>query len=177
MRGFWRGVVLVIAIGIVVAIGAFVYTYYGFYNVAANPAGTGRLAWFMGSVSDHSVARHAAVIQVPAVADPAMARAGFQHYRTNCVACHAAPGVPAGDLVKGLDPSPPKLQESADELTPQEIFWIVKYGVKMTGMPAWRTSRTDQQLWDIVAFVRRLPDMTDEEYRTLDGQAPPPSRK
>ena len=53
-----------------------------------------------------------------------------------------------------------------------EQFWIVKHGVKMTGMPAWGVTHDDELLWDVVAFVRKLPELTPEQYETMVKNAP-----
>jgi len=63
-----------------------------------------------------------------------------------------------------MRPQPPDLSEAAAEWTPQEIFWIVKHGVKMTGMPAFGPSHGDDTLWNVAAFVKQLPAMTPERY-------------
>jgi mono/diheme cytochrome c family protein len=49
---------------------------------------------------------------------------------------------------------------------------VVKHGIKMTGMPAWGVTHDDALLWDVVAFVRKLPELTPEQYKTLVKNAP-----
>jgi len=70
----------------------------------------------------------------------------------------------------GLNPPAPDLAESAADLSPGEIFWILKNGIKMTGMPAFGPTHDDAKLWDITAFVGRLADMTPEQYRHPGGE-------
>ena len=69
------------------------------------------------------------------------------------------------------NPRAPELRRKTD-LTPSEQFWIIKHGVKMTGMPAWGVTHDDDLLWDVVAFVRKLPELTPEQYETLVKNAP-----
>ena len=75
------------------------------------------------------------------------------------------------EISRGLYPRAPELRRQAD-LTPAEQFWIVKHGVKMSGMPAWGVTHDDELLWDVVAFVRQLPELTPERYEILVKNAP-----
>lgn len=93
---------------------------------------------------------------------------GLDHYRENCVMCHGAPNVAPGELAKGLNPPAPKLQSHGTQsMSDGELFWTTKYGVRMTGMPAFAPTHTDEQIWKIVAFVRHLPNLTPEETAEL----------
>ncbi|MDP9011844.1 MAG: cytochrome c [Pseudomonadota bacterium] len=100
--------------------------------------------------------------------------AGAQHYASLCVGCHLAPGVTKSDIRPGLYPHPPNLAQE-DTKDTQRAFWIIKHGIKMSAMPAWGKSLDDASVWDIVAFVRKMPDMTPETYQALAQRlvAPP----
>ena len=88
-----------------------------------------------------------------------------------CSECHLAPGVKRTEISQGLYPRAPELRRKTT-LTPAEQFWVVKHGIKMTGMPAWGVTHDDDLLWDVVAFVRKLPELTKEQYETLVENAP-----
>ena len=75
------------------------------------------------------------------------------------------------EISRGLYPCAPELRRTND-LTPAEQFWIIKHGVKMTAMPAWGVTHDDELLWDLVAFVRKLPELTPEQYQTMVRTAP-----
>ena len=96
---------------------------------------------------------------------------GASEYAEMCSGCHLAPGMERTEISRGLHPRAPELRRKTD-LTPAEQFWIVKHGVKMTGMPAWGVTHNDELLWDVVAFVRKLPELTPEQYETLVKDAP-----
>src|SRR5262245_4431884 len=83
--------------------------------------------------------------------DPAKLLIGVEHYAAHCAVCHGAPGVSRGDIARGLYPPPPDLAKTAPLYTPAELFWIVKHGIKMTGMPAW-SNHSDDELWATVGF-------------------------
>jgi mono/diheme cytochrome c family protein len=95
-----------------------------------------------------------------------MIQSGAEHYAALCVGCHLAPGVTKSDLRTGLYPHPPNLaQEDLQES--RRTFWIVKHGIKMSAMPAWGKTLDDAAIWDVVAFVRKMPGMTPEDYQQL----------
>jgi hypothetical protein len=76
-----------------------------------------------------------------------------------------------------MDPQPRALAEAPPTLTPREAFWMVCHGEAMSGMPAWRAHRTDDQIWNIVLFVRTLPTLSPQAYqgmRQTYGAAPEP---
>ena len=75
------------------------------------------------------------------------------------------------EMSRGLYPRAPELRRGS-LLTPAEQFWVVKHGLKMTGMPAWGTTHGDDILWDVVSFLGKLPDLTAEEYRALVQSVP-----
>ena len=89
-----------------------------------------------------------------------------------CVMCHGAPGIEAGEAREGLNPQPPLLAKVKDLVTdpPGELFWVIKNGIKMTGMPAWGPTHSDEKIWAMVAFVRKLPNLSAEEYKVMQQQ-------
>jgi len=161
---------------VVVAIVALAVIYSGIYSVAANYPDNAAVEWLLSTTMDHSVRRHAAGIQVPPLDDPAMIQAGFNHYRRMCRGCHGAPGVEnKGGPV--FNPEPPELTEETAEWKPNELFWITKNGVRMSGMPAWSPSHSDEDIWAIVAFTRKLPTMTAAQYQAMEKKAPTGMRR
>jgi mono/diheme cytochrome c family protein len=124
-------------------------------------------AWLLNQARDRSIRAHASGIAVPAgLDDPAQILAGVTHYAEHCAVCHGAPGVERGDLAEGLYPRPPNLADAAGIYTAGELFWIVKHGIRMTGMPAWG-DHSDEELWATVAFIEKLPAMTNQDYAKL----------
>jgi mono/diheme cytochrome c family protein len=84
-------------------------------------------------------------------------RDGFREYDEMCVCCHGAAGKEASDIGKGLNPPPPNLAEASERWTNAELFWIVKNGIKMTGMPAFAPTHQDAQIWNIVGLFVASP--------------------
>ena len=164
--------IVIITLAVLIIIGI-VFMYSGTYNVAAiNPPGNME-SWFFSTVMDNSVEHHSKGIKAPALDGAAMIDSGFQHFDRMCAGCHGAPGIQPRGISKNLNPKPPDLVEGVSDLNDAEIFWIVKNGIKMTGMPAYGGNSDDNRIWEIVALVRLLPKMTADqyqEYRTRLGR-------
>ena len=160
----------VLGIFAILVVLSILFIYSGFYNVAATYPDKAPVAWLLSTTMDKSVQRHAKGIKAPALDAPAMIQAGFRHYQEDCVMCHGAPGVRIGEVGRGLNPEPPELTEAAGDWKPNELFWITKNGVRMSGMPAWGVTNSDKAIWEIVAFTQKLPSMSSDEYRKLSRQ-------
>lgn len=151
--------VIVVACLVVVAVGGFGFIYSGLYNVSAIPPDDPVTTWVASTTLDHSVARHARGIEPPALCDARLLSEGQGLYVADCASCHGDATQPPSGVGKGLRPSPPLLRETAKDWTPAELYWIVKNGIRMTGMPAWGGSYSDQDLWRVVAYTAQLPDL------------------
>jgi mono/diheme cytochrome c family protein len=143
----------------------------GLFNTAATvPPGEleRRIAQF---ALDRSVARRAPRTGNPLKPDPEVLRGGLAHYKEMCVSCHGAPGVDASEAGDGLNPPAPDLTLGrVQRRTDGELFWLVQNGVRMSGMPAFGQTHKEEEIWKIVAFVRRLPALSQEEQRELRGE-------
>ena len=151
---------------------AVVAIYAGLYNIAADVPHTQPVYWLLDTIGQRSVVARARDIVVPNDLDDAnRISKGAGQYAEMCSGCHLAPGMKRTEISQGLYPRAPELRRGTD-LTPAEQFWIVKHGLKMTGMPAWGVTHDDELLWDVVAFVRNLPELTPDQYEALVKNAP-----
>ena len=139
-----------------------VVLYAGFYNVAATHQHLRPTFWLLRIGLDESVQRHARSITAPPLTDQALAARGLALFHAHCEQCHGGPGVAPEPFALGLTPSPANLAHSVRERTPAELYWVVKNGIKMTGMPAWAFRLAERDLWAVVAFLIELPRMTSE---------------
>jgi mono/diheme cytochrome c family protein len=115
---------------------------------------------------DRSVDQHAPAEKNPYTGNAPAIAIGLDHYRENCLMCHGAPEAKASELSRGLNPQAPSLAKESD--TPDgELFWIVKHGLRMTPMPAFGPTHTDEEIWKIVAFIRHLPELSPQEREAL----------
>jgi len=163
-----RTIITTIAAVIVLAVvagTAFVYS--GAYYVGADRSHWWITTWLLNQARDRSIRAHASGVAVSAdVGDPSRIVAGVTHFDEHCVVCHGAPGVERGEIANGLYPRPPNLADAARHYTPGELFWIVKHGIRMTGMPAWG-DHSDDELWVTVAFLQELVEMSPQDYAKL----------
>ncbi len=158
----------IIVIVVIIAV-SFIYIESGTYNISAMVPHNSLTLMLINAVKDNSIEHHSKDIKVPNnLNDTSLVRIGFIHYREMCQTCHGAPGIERSEIGKGLYPHPPNLAHSAKEMPAQQLFWITKNGIKLTGMPSFGKTHSDQKIWDIVAFMEKLPTMTKEQYQALN---------
>lgn len=162
-------VAVVTVVGVVLAAA---FLYFGVYNIAADAPHTRPVYALLENLRDRSIAVHARGITPPSdLASPQRISAGAGLYTEMCSGCHLGPGVEKSEMSQGLYPQAPELAKGQD-LTAAQQFWIIKHGVKLSAMPAWGKTHPDPLIWDMVAFVRKLPGMTPDEYKRLVASAP-----
>jgi cytochrome c553 len=150
------------------AVGAFLFAWSGLYNVAATKGHWAVTNWFLHFAMRNSVKTQSmAVGKPPPLDDMAMVRLGLGHYQGGCAPCHGAPGYDGSPITGKMLPPPPWLPEAIPAWTDEQLFWIVKHGIKYAGMPGWAAQSRDDEVWTVVAALRSLPDMTRKEYRRL----------
>jgi len=159
-------VLLAVLIGLII-VGGLAFIYSGVFDVAASTPHWPITSWVFDTVRTRSIKARASGIEAPPeLHDPAKVLVGFEHYAAHCAVCHGAPGVPKGDIGRSLYPPPRDLAKSVQPYSPAELFWIVKHGIKMTGMPSW-SDHSDEEIWATVGFLEQLPAMSEQEYARL----------
>jgi mono/diheme cytochrome c family protein len=153
---------------VLMAIGGLVVTYTGAYNVAANVPDTALASWVLSTNMKQSVARQAQSVRAAAPLNDEQARQGARIYKDTCVYCHGAPGKDPGSIGKGLNPEAAYMPDAVKRWSDAELFWIIKNGIKMTGMGSYGAAYKDDEIWGIVAFVRKMPTMTPEQYGQME---------
>jgi cytochrome c553 len=105
-------------------------------------------------------------VRAPALDDEALVLRGASHYDAGCLMCHGGPDRPVPPVVSRMTPAPPPLdRQHVGRWRPEELFVIVKHGIKFTGMPGWPAQQRDDEVWAMVAFLRRLPSLDAAAYR------------
>jgi mono/diheme cytochrome c family protein len=156
--------------GVVVAL---TLMYSGLFNVAATVVDSSALSWGLVTVREASIRLHSRDVQLPKPGAVADRDNGFRIYRQECAMCHTPIGRTPRPMAVGFNPQPPGFGAGADLMTPAQVFWVTKNGIRFTGMPAWGPSRSDRELWDVVGFVMTLPKMSAADYDALDRRNPP----
>jgi mono/diheme cytochrome c family protein len=159
-----------LAFCLILAAAGFVYS--GAYDIAADAPHTRIVHAVLETLRDRSIAVRARGIAPPADLEaPRRVSAGAGLYAEMCQGCHLAPGAERTEISQGLYPPAPELAR-ATGLGAAEQYWIIKHGVKLSAMPAWGKTHSDPLIWDMVAFVRKLPALSPGEYRRLVASAP-----
>jgi cytochrome c553 len=169
-RLLWAGAGLVGG-AVIAGVVALVVIFSGAFDVAATSGHSAPVALLLHFAMERSVAARAPHLTPPDLDDPALILRGATHYATGCAPCHGAPGELVSPIARQMTPVPPGLYDAGRDFTPNELFWIVKHGVKMTAMPAWPAQGRDDEIWGMVAFLRHLPTLKTADYAKLVGFA------
>lgn len=155
----------------------FAVMYSGIVNVAADEPHSELVFWLLEETRENSIKVAAQDIEVPDLSEPELLLTGGVDYEYMCSSCHLKPGQSESDMSLGLYPAPPNLTVSDDSheghdhgdetQAAQNNFWVIKHGIKASGMPAWGKTHDDQRIWAMVAFIKRLPTLTPEQYQVL----------
>jgi mono/diheme cytochrome c family protein len=156
------------------AVGGFWLLYSGVYDVAATKQHLPATYWLLDTAMRESVRRRAEHIDVPPLGDEAQLSRGLAGFRAHCAHCHGEPGVAPAPYALGMTPVPTNLVHAAREWPPAQLFWIIKFGIKMSGMPAWQFRLEDAEIWAIVAFMQVLPTLSPAAYQALPMPELPP---
>ena len=156
--------------------GAGVVVYSGVYDVSATSQHLQPVYSLLETTMHRSVRWRARNIETPPLDDAQRLARGAALFRDHCVQCHGAPGVAQADIGKSMQPAPGPLVDAVQHWRPREIYWITRHGIKMSGMPAWQFRLDEDALWDVAAFVQRLPGLSPQAYAQATAQAAAPGR-
>lgn len=167
MKQFLLGAASVIGLG---AIAGFGYIQNGGLDFAADRTHSDGVTKLIAWAREQSITRQAKDIVPPEnLASGERIRRGAGNYEAMCVGCHLSPGMENSEIRKGLYPVPPNLA-LADAVTNASEgdgrrFWIIKHGIKGSGMPAWAAGGMDDEaIWDLTAFIKVLPKLSANAY-------------
>jgi cytochrome c553/cytochrome c5 len=162
------------------AAGGFLLALSGLVSIKASSGHWAITKSFLEFSKQRSVSTYALFLQAPSLDEPGLVLKGAGQYEIGCRPCHGAPELRSPRVASKMTPHPPHLPETISRWTPEELFYIVKHGIKFTGMPAWPTQQRDDEVWAIVAFLMKFSDMHAQEYRRLargelpvQGEPPP----
>ena len=160
------------ALGVVVAVLAGIFFFGGFYSVAGTANEPAIVKWALIQVRTASIGRHAKDTPPANFADPANVQAGARAFLEHgCTNCHGGPGVAWAKYSEGLHPDPPDLKEVVNDRTPEQLFWVIKNGINMTGMPSFALAGAkDEELWKVVAFLKKLPTVSDADFKAWSAK-------
>ena len=169
MKEYLLGSILTLS---TIAVISFVFIYTGTYNLSATIPHMKTTESAIQMMKEKSIKANWKDIEVPNLNDKNLILSGYKGYDVMCVTCHSAPGKSASVIADGLYPKPPELYEGEifEEWNDKEVFWIIKNGIKLTGMPAYGPTHSDDELWEIVAFLNQLPEMSEKDYKAMGAE-------
>jgi len=171
-KGFLKRSAAVVAS---IAVAAFLFAWSGIYNVAASSGHWIIFDWFLRFGMSNSVSLRAQAITAPPLGDPNLVSLGAAHFQIACAFCHGSPVGPVNPVTDKMLPAPPNLATEMRPWTDEELFWIVQNGIKYTGMPGWVALERHDEIWAVVAFLKKLRGLDREAYRSLAfGHTHPP---
>ena len=160
MRGFLTGFVVAILVAL---IGGYLVLRSGFIPANAD-AQPGQLeTWAANTSLDATLAREAPTIPNPVALTDENLIAGVDLYAQHCAICHgtAKGEASASPVAKGLYPQPPQLGTDGVEDDSEGIsFWKISHGIRWTGMPSWKASLTERQIWTLALFLRHMDKLS-----------------
>jgi mono/diheme cytochrome c family protein len=166
-----------LVLGFLGLVTASLFIYSGLFPIGADTPHSAPVYWVLEQAREQSIDRASEDIQAPSLEDPSLLLSGGADYNDMCSSCHLKPGQKESDLSLGLYPAPPNLalktnsegQELVDNNARRQ-FWIIKHGIKASGMPAWGITHEDERIWAMVAFLQKLPELTPEQYQILTAR-------
>jgi mono/diheme cytochrome c family protein len=162
-------------IAIIAVVGAAAFFLGGFYNVAGTAEEPTIVKWAITKARMASIDHHANESPPATFDDPTKVQAGARQFADRgCTNCHGAPGVDWAKFAEGLRPDPPDLKDVVKDRTPAQLFWVIKNGIAMTGMPSFKIAGVkDEDIWSIVAFLKKLPSISEADYKAWSATTPP----
>jgi mono/diheme cytochrome c family protein len=162
-------VLIIAAVLAALGLGAAAFVYSGLYDISATDQHLPPTFHAIRKTMERSVERRAKDIVAPPLGSPAQLERGLAIFRAHCVQCHGAPGVAPEPFALALRPLPTPLVRSGRDREPAYLYWVVRNGIKMTAMPSWEMRMADEDLWAVVAFMRKLPSLSPREYEALEA--------
>lgn len=160
------------ALGIAAALVGATVVFGGLYDVAATKQHFQPVYTLLERAMRQSVRLRARGIEEPPLADERLALRGAACFRDKCMQCHGAPGIAQHDIGQGMQPIPGPLVDARHHWKPRELYWLTRHGIRMSGMPAWQFHLQDAEIWAVVAFMQRLPDLNAVQYADWMRRAP-----
>jgi thiosulfate dehydrogenase len=153
---------------LLIAVGAYLFLELGVFSFRADQTPSSFEQKHAMQALDASTKRHAPATKNPFPATDANLMEGAKLYKANCAFCHGDPANPKPVMGNSFYPPVPQFVEDAPDMPDNENFYIIKHGIRLTGMPSWGNSLSDEQIWKLSAFLSqmsKLPPSVDQEWK------------
>ena len=157
---------------LIIAAGAFVFIHLGYADIRADQKPTKLETWFAGGGMDNSAERHAPDVKNPLQPTEAVLHDGMVIYTMNCAICHGTSRDESEIGKREYPPAPQFAQGDPADMPENQNFYIIKHGIRLSAMPGWDKTLTDDQIWKVVTFLsnmEKLPPSVEQDWK---GNAP-----
>jgi len=169
VKNFFLGILTTLA---VVVLGGLLYLKLGFAEVRGDLSPSNLESSLMNSAVHASVRRSAPELPNPVSPTDEHLIAGGKIYVNECSGCHGAAGKP-DESSTTLFPPIPQLTTAGTDYTEAQIFWIAKHGIRRTGMFANGKWDSDEKLWTVAAYLKRIKSLPPKVQEALSKPSPP----
>jgi mono/diheme cytochrome c family protein len=172
MRNFVGGILATL---VVLTVGGWLYVKLGYVDLRANPGPSRLESELSVTALDASAARNAPRQQNPISPTESNLLDGARLYRDKCADCHGRPDNPVSDYGRSFNPRAPQFVMEQPRKPENQTFFIIKYGVRWSAMPAWGIIMADSEVWQVVTFLNRvgnLPPSVQQELHRPAGSTP-----
>jgi mono/diheme cytochrome c family protein len=133
-------------------------------------------ARIMPLVLHTSIVRHAPANTNPVSVNEENLKAGASTYKEMCARCHSTPGDSPSGYGQSFYPPAPLLLGGMSNYTDSQLFWTIKHGIRNTGMLAWGSMLSDDEIWQLVSLLKNsqdLPPSVESEWQAPKGRTRP----
>jgi len=156
VRKILLGVLLTVA---VLSLSALAMTGLGLMPVSADGTHSRLEARIMPVVLHASIVRHASGELNPLPLNEDNLKGGVDTYKAMCARCHSTPDGNVSVYGQSFYPPAPQLPKGMSQYTDSQLFWLIKHGIRNTGMPAWGSLLSEEEIWQLVSLLKNSQDL------------------
>lgn len=161
---------------VLIAAGLYVFLEFGFMSFRADQSPSAFETKYAMKAVDASTRRNAPLVTPLPSATDASLLDSMKLYKEQCASCHGDPVTPQRVLGESFYPPAPQFMADAPDMPSNQNFYIIKHGIRFTGMPAWGKLLSDDQIWQLTAFLsqmKKLPPSVDRQWKQAENTAKP----
>ena len=170
MKGFILGIIATLA---AIFLAGLTIVKMGLVNFSADQPSSDSEKHLARSAVDASTDRHAPELNNPLPANEDTIVSGANLYMNHCAGCHGVPSNKDSVFADAFNPPVPVFFKDAPDMSPNQNFYIIRHGIRWTGMPAWDKTLNDIQIWQLVTFLSNIEKLPPAATKKLEIQATP----
>jgi mono/diheme cytochrome c family protein len=172
IKGIFVGIAATLAAGL---LGAYLFVSMGCMPANADAKPPALEKWAARKSLNATISREAPRTPNPVALNDANLISGVKLYAVNCAVCHGASDAAASNIAKGLYQHAPQLaKHGVTDDEEGETYWKIYHGIRMTGMPSYRETLNEAQLWQVTLFLKHMDELTPgalKAWKAVPSQA------